>query len=566
VSDIKSDKAAMRGLAPLIAAIIAIFITAFFMAAVPNFPNLEPYKIAAAEIKVLPHEGVGPFRRKRVNEKEYDLLSASEIPLRTRRQYVYTFRLNEPPKTDGSVFSPFVGGTAVIYMNGVRIASTQSMTASIPGFSQRYISGNIPISSYQAGINRLTIVLTPDSSYAGISSIYYGESGTFNQAPSVHNRNLRLLVFWKIGLGVLTFIIALLALLGPGRSCIKIYLPLLIIGASVSALGLFSGSFNGVTVNEQKWVFVLIYSALLLGNLILARTHAIFKNPINLGLWAAAIISSSIAVITLMPFARPSAMHSLSYLSVSGAVPFALFLASTRFWEDRQEAILSKAKLEQKILEQKDIISAQEAAMHEALKAKGKLEERQRLTRDIHDGIGGQLLSLLVRVRDGGISKTEIEKDLQYGLNDLRLIVDSMAHSDRSLDSAFLTFRARAKAQLKAANIQLDWAYSDPFVSVSFDSAAILNIYRFMQEVVTNAIRHSECSRISINIAREKPIDDLIITLWDNGIGFDHNDTAQSGHGIKNLRFRAKVIGADLSIERGDIQGMTTRLTVPTQT
>jgi len=549
----------------LIAAAIALFTIAFFTAAVPSFSKLESYKLAATDIKVLPHEGQGPFRRKKVNEIEYDLLSASEIPLKTRRQYVHAFRLNDPPKVDGSVYSPFVGGSAVIYMNGVRIGAAKSMPAGIPGFSQRYILENIPISSYQTGINRLTIVLTPDASHTGISSIYYGESGSFKLAAKPHNRNLKLLVFWKIGLGGLTFIIALLALLGLGRSRITIYLPLLIIGAGLTALGMFSGSLYSVAFDAQKWIYILIYGALLSATLFLGRTRAIFKNPIRLGLLAVAIISSIIAIMTLVPFARPSAMHSVSYLSVSGIAPFALFVSGTQFWNDRREAKISQAKLEQTILEQKDLIFAQEAAMHEALKAKGKLEERQRLTRDIHDGIGGQLLSLLVRVRDGGISKTEIENDLQYGLNDLRLIVDSMDHSDGSLDSAFVTFRARAKAQLNAANIQMDWAYSEPFASVSFPSAAILNIYRFMQEVVTNAIRHSECSRIAVTIAREKPTDDLVITLSDNGIGFDPDDTAQSGHGIKNLRFRAKAIGADLLIERGDEQGMTTRLTIPKQ-
>jgi len=55
------------------------------------------------------------------------------------------------------------------------------------------------------------------------------------------------------------------------------------------------------------------------------------------------------------------------------------------------------------------------------------------------------------------MSQAEIEDDLQYGINDLRLIVDSMDHSDSSFETALVTFRARTEAQLKAAKIKLLW-------------------------------------------------------------------------------------------------------------
>ena len=67
------------------------------------------------------------------------------------------------------------------------------------------------------------------------------------------------------------------------------------------------------------------------------------------------------------------------------------------------------------------------------------LEERQRFTRDIHDGIGGQLVSLLLRARRGKLGKNEMIQEIQSGINDLRLIVDSMDHVGDDLSSALVS-------------------------------------------------------------------------------------------------------------------------------
>jgi len=160
------------------------------------------------------------------------------------------------------------------------------------------------------------------------------------------------------------------------------------------------------------------------------------------------------------------------------------------------------------------------------------------------------------------MSQAEIEDDLQYGLNDLRLIVDSMDHSDSSLESAMTTFQARAKVQLRAANIELIWQESTPFISVNFGPAIILNIYRFMQEAVTNAIRHANCNQLIITISRMKVADELVIAVADNGVGFDTYKEEKAGQGLKNMAFRAKAIGGTFIRASSQSGGAEIKLTI----
>lgn len=542
--------------------LVTTWVTLFiFTLMPPNFSTIDSQKIASESINVLPHEGSGPFRRQRADETAYDLNSAPQIPKKIRRQYTYKFELNEPPVANGEVFVPLIGGEGVIYVNGVRIDDVKNRTSYIPGFSRRYIYASIPASTYQTGINRLIIVMTPDNSYAGLPAIYMGQNGDFFQAAK--SINSRSIIFLNI-VSTCGLILIFLSILGLfQRPKFGLYLPLLGVGGSAAMLALLGKFSSNLALSEPNGWAAGIYSLMGL-SLALLYVNSPFKHrPIYLGLWLAAILSVVLALTKFLPIEWPFYISSFSYFCAGGALPFGLAYGLQSLFQDRQFAKISEAELQEKLAKQEGIIAAQEKAIEDGLKAKGRLEERQRLTRDIHDGIGGQLLSLLVRVRDGDMKQADIENDLQYGLNDLRLIVDSMDHSEGTLDAAFVTFRARAHAQLRAANIALKWTQSDPFVPTYLGPAAILNVYRLMQEAVTNTIRHAQCDELVITVIRESEVQDLVISLADNGIGFRANSQFKAGQGVKNMRYRAKALGGALIISGKENGGTEIRLSIP---
>jgi signal transduction histidine kinase len=343
----------------------------------------------------------------------------------------------------------------------------------------------------------------------------------------------------------------------------RFYAGLCIIACAQLILGLGSGTFMPLTFFSG--VVGGLFSAQLAAVIWIFAIWPPARQGAVLGTIVASILSLGIAMFALIPSNHPTIAPYFYDVMTSGTWPL-LGAALAGLWiEDQRASRITTAQLEARLDAQQAVIDAQEKALEDSLKAKGRMAERERLTRDIHDGIGGQLLSLLVGVRDGDMSQAEIERDLQYGLNDLRLIVDSMDHFDSDLKAAFVTFRARATAQLGASDIALNWTETDPFVAANFGPTAILNIYRLMQEVITNAIRHARCDRVDVSVACEQECADLQIEISDNGVGFDSKNISAAGQGLKNMKYRARSIGANLTVSKRPAGGTLVTVIVPTK-
>lgn len=545
----------------LLGIVVACFTAGLMFFTAPNFFGLSAYKIQPGDVSVLPNEWGRPFRKRFVNEKEFDLSTANEISMDMRRQYTYRFTFEDIPTQNGQVFVPYLGGEVDMYMNGVRIGGSKSLPVHFPGNSEYFISQSVPFTTYQTGINRLIIVMNPDNSRSGLPLIYFAPQNDISVEVAQFDFHLRMIQIGQILIGLCLTFYSLVRFIRSSKN--EIHISLFGVGLGLVALGFLASP----SLNPTRDVH-LIGSGLTLGLIMMSlvatlRVPSVWKNPIELGFLLTAFLSLIIATLFLLPINHPATSYRFISFAALGVCPFAIALTIVSWLGDRRQTDLTNAELQKKVSQQEAIIAAQEKAIEDSLKAKGRLEERQRLTRDIHDGIGGQLLSLLVRIKHGEISQTEIENDLQYGLNDLRLIVDSMDHSDSSLDAALVTFRARAKAQLNAAKIRLVWETSDPFIPSFFGPAAILNIYRLMQEALTNVIRHSNCDTISVKILRETSDQNLIIVLSDNGTGFDASQTNKAGQGVKNMKYRAKSLGADFAITRIEEGGTEVRLSIP---
>jgi len=172
------------------------------------------------------------------------------------------------------------------------------------------------------------------------------------------------------------------------------------------------------------------------------------------------------------------------------------------------------------------------------------LEERKRIMRDMHDGIGGKLLSISLRARSGGLDKETLSYELDESLQQLRLIVDSMDTADGELDVALGALRGRIEPPLQAAGIDLEWRVDDLGDDTHYGPREVLSVYRMIQETVSNAIRHSQASKLSIAATRED--DEIVIRVVDNGIGIAAD--AHRGNGLSNIVDRTAGLGGDVQI------------------
>ncbi|MFN3989464.1 MAG: sensor histidine kinase [Erythrobacter sp.] len=185
--------------------------------------------------------------------------------------------------------------------------------------------------------------------------------------------------------------------------------------------------------------------------------------------------------------------------------------------------------------------------------------ERSRIMRDMHDGMGGQLLAVLMLSRDEASPRGAITQTVEQAIDDLRLLIDSLDSVGDTLDFALGQFRERAETKLRAAGMRLAWSNRLASGQIILPPGTILTIYRIMQEAINNAVRHSGGSAVSIAITPAEA-GGVTIIIADDG----KPDPAKwrKGRGLDNMARRAEEMGGSLAIETGP-EGTSVTIAIP---
>ncbi|MDM4768156.1 ATP-binding protein [Pelomonas sp. SE-A7] len=197
------------------------------------------------------------------------------------------------------------------------------------------------------------------------------------------------------------------------------------------------------------------------------------------------------------------------------------------------------------------------------------LNERQRIMREIHDGIGSQLVGLLNMVnREGGSQREELETQVRQALDEMRMAVDSLQPMDADLTTVLATLRYRLQPRLQAAGLRVVWDVASLPPLAELSPQAVLQLQRILLEAFTNVLKHARASSVTVT-ARwieghgGRPAE-VQLQLLDDGIGPQPAPAdAPAGHGLANMRARATSIGAQLDIGPGPQGGTRVAIAWP---
>lgn len=203
--------------------------------------------------------------------------------------------------------------------------------------------------------------------------------------------------------------------------------------------------------------------------------------------------------------------------------------------------------------------------------------ERARLMRDLHDGLGGQLMSI-VALSERGAQGERINQAARAALRELRLVIDAMDDMGGDLLLALGSWRERAQAQLRSHGIRLDWQAEQQGMPLHPELRPwhVIQIVRLLDEAITNAARHSGATRVLVRLGSAPEFDDanpaLQVGGWirisDNGHGMTPRPyppaMPREGRGLANMRARAAMCGARLDIA-SDAAGTSIRLSLPAE-
>ncbi len=175
-------------------------------------------------------------------------------------------------------------------------------------------------------------------------------------------------------------------------------------------------------------------------------------------------------------------------------------------------------------------------------------DERRRLMRDMHDGLGSQLVQTLnlVRNHQSALDQRAVESMIRHALEELRMTLDSLEPMDGDLPTILGTLRGRIAPALQAAGIELVWQVEEVPPIAELDAQGVMHLFRCLQEVFANVVKHAQAS--SVRVRTWTSHGQVHLSVEDNGLGMGATSTASGsgGRGLANIRLRASKLGAQV--------------------
>lgn len=186
--------------------------------------------------------------------------------------------------------------------------------------------------------------------------------------------------------------------------------------------------------------------------------------------------------------------------------------------------------------------------------------ERQRFSRELHDGLGPLLSS--ARMSLSALDTTGLDAKNMEIIRNANMVVDEAVRSLKEISANmsphilndFGLARAVTSFINKISRSAVTIDFKTNLRSERFDPDIEVILYRVVCELLNNSLKHSGASEIHIGI--DKTGNRLHVGYRDNGSGFDVNDNKYKGMGLSNITSRISSLKGDMSLRSAPGQGM----------
>lgn len=219
-------------------------------------------------------------------------------------------------------------------------------------------------------------------------------------------------------------------------------------------------------------------------------------------------------------------------------------------------------------LKESDALLNQERARRMRAAFDGQDIERQRLSRELHDGLGQSLIAQKLRLES---LKTPDEELYKGPLDDLKVNADQLVDEVRRISNALMPAQLMQFGLVSALRQHCEEVSRYGHMEVCFDATGDYEylskktrtyLFRIVQEALTNILKHSQAGTASVGLAHTK--DHLFLSISDNGRGFNPELVFQ-GNGLNNMRERTGLLHGTMSINSAPGKGSTIEIQIPTK-
>ena len=215
-------------------------------------------------------------------------------------------------------------------------------------------------------------------------------------------------------------------------------------------------------------------------------------------------------------------------------------------------------------------IAMENARLHEQMQRLAVVDERERISKDLHDGIIQNLYAVGLALED---VVEDIEPQDRDAAGRVSRAIDSIHLSIQDIRNFIFGLRPElleSASLVDGLAVLVEEQRQNSAIDIEFHAAGELgdpspmttgNLLAIVSEALSNVIRHSRATRATVELAPSADGGALELRIQDNGVGFAPTSVARMGHqGLANIRERTERVGGHLAIDSEADRG--TRLTI----
>jgi len=203
----------------------------------------------------------------------------------------------------------------------------------------------------------------------------------------------------------------------------------------------------------------------------------------------------------------------------------------------------------------------------------GQENERRRLAKEIHDGIGPLMSTIRLNIESVKNDMEHASEKTLQKIDNMESLIQSVSTDIRSISHALMPSSIKDFGLVSALENLCLKANMAEIVQVQFihqDMEERLNVnielglYRIVQELINNALKYAQANVITIQALRDKK--NITLTVEDDGIGFDKDKIKgriHAGIGLQNIKTRTEIMKGTFTIEASPAHGVVATVEVP---
>ena len=196
----------------------------------------------------------------------------------------------------------------------------------------------------------------------------------------------------------------------------------------------------------------------------------------------------------------------------------------------------------------------------------GQEKERERIAKDLHDSLGGLLSTVKLQFESLNIKNESNIKTFDNANHLLDQACQEVREISRNLQPSALINLGLVPAVNDLINRFNDSAYPGidfqhyNMEDIKLENSIALNVYRVIQELIYNAIKHAKAKEILVQITHQQ--DELIVMVEDDGVGFKPGQV-KKGMGTENISSRVNFLNGELSVHSSQNKGTNVLINIP---